>query len=561
MSKEQLAKAQQLYQAGKLQEALAIYQDFFESHNNNADIAHIIGVIHAQLENYSDAANFITAAIDINAKECSFYNSLGNVYLRQNNFADASTAFKKALQLNPRYAVAYNGLANCLINTDKLIAAEKAYNKAIDANPNYAEAYYNYALLLIKQNNIEKSIKQLKKCIEINAHHPRAQGQLGELYLNTGEFIKAITHLDNRLAMEPEHAETIHSLGVAFYGNSDYDNAIIAFEKVLTLNPKHNECYHNLANTYLKKGDTGKALNYYMRQQELMPLFESFYNIGVLLMYQERNKDAAQYFKEGLKLKPDDLSSYLNLGTIFIKLQDYDQATQYYQAAQTLKPNDTEIQHIISAISKEDTPAEAPAEYTQHLFDQYAPHYDQHLTKYLHYNVPEQIKEALFEETGITKPTWKILDLGCGTGLAGEALRATATELIGIDLSPEMITVATNKAVYDTLKITDVNSALKEYLNCDIIVAADVFTYIGDLSEIFKLAHRNLTDEGLFAFSVEKGTCESYELQQTIRYAHSKYYLETLIKSNKFTTLRFDNIVLRQQKKKPVEGYLIILRK
>ena len=99
------------------------------------------------------------------------------------------------------------------------------------------------------------------------------------------------------------------------------------------------------------------------------------------------------------------------------------------------------------------------------------------------------------------------------------------------------------------------------YQDIDLILAADVFTYVGDLSELFKKAHHTLKQTGLFAFTVEKSSTELYQLQRTIRYAHSKKYIESLIEENNFTALREDNIVLRKQKGKPVEGYLIILGK
>ena len=121
-----------------------------------------------------------------------------------------------------------------------------------------------------------------------------------------------------------------------------------------------------------------------------------------------------------------------------------------------------------------------------------------------------------------------------------------------------MVLLAKEKAIYDALNVMDVDTALAEYQENDLIVAGDVFSYIGKLDDVFKKAHTALRPKGLFAFTVEKTYVEPYELQQSIRYAHSKKYLEQLAQSNEFTILRLSNIVLRKQRKKSVEGYLFI---
>ena len=53
-----------------------------------------------------------------------------------------------------------------------------------------------------------------------------------------------------------------------------------------------------------------------------------------------------------------------------------------------------------------------------------------------------------------------ILDLGCGTGLAGAAFRPLAARLDGIDLSPAMIEKARARGIYDHLAVADLETAL-----------------------------------------------------------------------------------------------------
>lgn len=82
----------------------------------------------------------------------------------------------------------------------------------------------------------------------------------------------------------------------------------------------------------------------------------------------------------------------------------------------------------------------------------------------------------------------RILDAGCGTGLCGDFLKKYASfrGLEGVDLSAGMLREAAAKKVYNKLicrEITDwLNNVKARY---GLVVSADVFTYIGDLENLF----------------------------------------------------------------------------
>src|SRR5262249_30027541 len=151
--------------------------------------------------------------------------------------------------------------------------------------------------------------------------------------------------------------------------------AISIFKKVQALDSKHPNCNYDLATAALREGNYENALAYYLRQLEICPTPETYYNIGVLLMYQERNQEATQYFKEAEKLYADYFTTHLNLGAILLKANLIKEAIPYYQNSFRLKPDDPEIQHILTALTQTEAPNHAPADYLQHLFDQYAHFY------------------------------------------------------------------------------------------------------------------------------------------------------------------------------------------
>lgn len=561
MNDKKVKEAEAFLKNGELEKALEIYFEILKEVPDHPEISHIVGIIFAKKGDFKKALNYIDKALKLKPDEAAFYNSKGNIYSIQNNIKEALRAYQKAIQIDPKYAYAHNNIGKCLYLQKKLSEAEKAYKTALSLLPNYTDAHYNLGILFANLGKNKAAEKELKKVIALNENYVPAYGQLAEVYLNMGNPKKAIDNYLNRLQFQPDHIDSWHGLAQALIQENEIEKAIEAFEKVLILDDNYPEINHSLANAYLKSGDPDKALNYYFRQISKMPMMESYFNMGVIFMNKNRNKDAIQYFEQAAKSNPDYLPIYVNLGAIYLKLNNVDMAIKNYKKALELKPNDVEIKHILSAISEEKTPEAAPKEYLEHLFNQYSSFYDQHLTKHLQYKVPEALYNMIEEETEIEAPIWKILDLGCGTGLCGEYFKKIAKELIGIDVSSKMIEVAKEKNIYDNLIVGDIQTHIDKYKEFDLIIAADVFTYIGELSILFHKIHETLKPGGFFAFSVEKTETEPYELQKTIRYAHSKKYLKSLIEKNNFIEHRFDNLVLRKQYQRPIEGFLVLLQR
>ena len=146
--------------------------------------------------------------------------------------------------------------------------------------------------------------------------------------------------------------------------------------------------------------------------------------------------------------------------------------------------------------------------YVRHLFDQFSHDYDARMIGQLGYAAP-QILQDLAAMVMPGREDLAVLDLGCGTGLAGLAFRPLAARLDGIDLSPAMIEKARVRGIYDHLDVADLESALAAPGPAyDLILAADTLVYLGDLGAVFQAAHARLAPDGFFLFTVEQAEQE-----------------------------------------------------
>jgi predicted TPR repeat methyltransferase len=199
--------------------------------------------------------------------------------------------------------------------------------------------------------------------------------------------------------------------------------------------------------------------------------------------------------------------------------------------------------------------------YVTNLFDQYAGRFDRELVESLRYNAPALLRAALDRVAG-ERRYGRVLDLGCGTGLMGEAIRDRADELVGVDLSKNMLAAAGRKKIYDRLIAGDLLQTLAaETAPFDLILAADVFVYLPDLKPVFAAAAAKLSAEGLFGFTTETHDEEGAILRETLRFAHGEEHLRLAAKAAGLEILLLDRVSTRRERNIPVEGLLAVLRR
>ncbi len=197
-----------------------------------------------------------------------------------------------------------------------------------------------------------------------------------------------------------------------------------------------------------------------------------------------------------------------------------------------------------------------PPELIAELFDTYSTSFEQHLTQGLAYTVPQALVALVAPGTDL-----HVLDLGCGTGLAGVELRPFARTLVGSDLSPRMIVRAGERRIYDELHCEDLVATVARARDVDLIVAADVFIYVGALEPTFAACATALRTGGALAFSVERGETEGVVLRSTLRYAHGDVYIRGLAAAHELVVERAERSVLRIDNGQPVNGELYVLRR
>ena len=275
---------------------------------------------------------------------------------------------------------------------------------------------------------------------------------------------------------------------------------------------------------------------------------------------------AADILAQTVELVPCFATAWFALGAIRNRLGDHDGAVAAFGKARDADPDDYHGARLqLARLGAGEAVPAMTQTYVRRLFDQYAERYDAALTEHLDYRGPPLLRaavEAAMGAAGRRLRFGSMLDLGCGTGLGGAAFRDCVDWLVGVDLAPAMIARAQTKGLYDRL----ITAALADFLKQEaaeqgtyhLVLAADVFVYVSDLTPIVAGATKVLALDGVFAFTVETHEGDGVKLLPTLRYAHGENYVRDALGAAGLAPVHLGQAAVRSEKGMPVHSLVVV---
>lgn len=370
------------------------------------------------------------------------------------------------------------------------------------------------------------------------------------------------------LELDPAHAEALHRLGSLRREDGDAGAAIRLLSRSLAVRPGHAHALNNLGGAYRDAGKPGLAYLALSAAADAMPGDARVrVNLGATLIELRRYGEAADALHEAVSLDPACDEGHHLLASALYRLHlggAVDDAVHRARAWLAACPEAPLPRHSLAALGGEPPPPAASTDWVRTVFDRFGPSFDTHL-RALSYGVPARIGEMA--RGGPTAGNARVLDLGCGTGLCGEHLRPLARHLAGVDLSRGMLAQAQAKGFYDWLAEGDIVTFLEDQPAgaWDLIVAADVFIYVGDLVPLLRSLSAALAAGGRFLFSIEaagRGADEhGYELHASGRYRHAEDHVRRIVAGHGLVIDRVEDAVIRMERGAPVVGRIFVAAK
>lgn len=443
--------------------------------------------------------------------------------------------------------------------TGRYADAEKLSLSITQEFPEHQFAWKVLAVVLKLTGRISESLVASQKSVQLGPLNAEAHNNLAVLLKELGRLKEAEVSYKKAIELKPDYAEAHSNLAIILKEQSRLKEAEACYRQAIKLKPDYAEAHYNMGNTLKELGRLEEAEASYVQAITLKPDYVKAYNnLGVMLQEQGRLDEAEVSYKKAITLKPDYADFYANLGNT---LRDQDkllEAKLNYKKAIELKSDSKKFKHIFDALTGKTTNF-APREYVEVLFDNYAINFENSLVNKLEYKTPNKIVEMIVAKNPNIQ-LGSVLDLGCGTGLIGDEIKKYCSNLEGVDLSKLMLEKASAKNIYDKLEHKDIVEYLStEDLDFNYFISSDVFVYVGNLSEIFRLIKSRNKSKGKFVFSTEHTDRDGFFLEQTGRYSHSKKYIESLCNKFGYKLSHFEVVNLRKNKNKFIIGGLYFL--
>ncbi len=573
-------KALSLHNEGALNQAESLYLQILDTNPQNSDIWNLLGLIAQSKSNQKQAINSFINAIKYSPKPFApYYFNLGISYKALGQYYNAKENFMKATDIDNNLKEAWNYLGLIYQNLGDTKNRDEPFIKAIEIDDSYIEAKTN---LYFCNNNKDSLIKLLDK----EEYYPNYM--YAKILVAENKYKKAIKYLEIAYSLAPYYTLIILELARCYQALENNDIAIEYYYKAYNIDCNDIEAILGIADIHLIKEEFAKAEKFYKLSFNITRNIAGAYlNYGISLYKQNRVYEALEAYRSAVVLSPDTPEISYNLALILKELGEYEEALglmfNAHQKDNTnelfsinisetltmlfevnaelalkiahnwneLEPDNLFSKRILDAFTNSNKQSSRhDIQFTQKIFDNFASSYENTME-----NLNTQIIDTLIQKRGVLKG--RVLDLGCGTGLAAQKLKNEDNLFIGVDISSKMLEIAKSKNIYDNLHCIDIvkfisKNSVKD--NFDIVLALDVFCYIGNIEKLVS----KLSGVELW-FTIESANNDinkDYYLDSNNRYKHKEEYIFQLLQKNGFKNICNYHTVLRQENGSDVQGVI-----
>ncbi|TGQ71432.1 MAG: tetratricopeptide repeat protein [Mesorhizobium sp.] len=264
-----MQQALQLHQAGRRQEAEAIYRQVLERKANHAAAAHFLGLLLHQTGRSDEGLDLLERSVSLQPRNPDFLNNFGTVMRDLGRVPAAVDFFRGAVDLRPDQLAARDNLGSSLKQLGRFEEAEDIF----------------------------------RGTVQRNGFHVRARIGLAETLQEAGRLDEALAVFREALTIRPKDAELLHGLGVGLMEKGKLDEAADLFRQALAISPGMARAWLML--TQVKRQKEGDAELAGMEAQHAKAAPDSLARMQLAFGLGKANDDlkdygkAFDYFAEG----------------------------------------------------------------------------------------------------------------------------------------------------------------------------------------------------------------------------------------------------------------------
>lgn len=185
---EMAQAAQAAIQRDDLPAAADIYQRMLALAPRSAEIHHLLGLVHAEQQQWAEARREFARAIELDGDNAAFHHELGNALQALEAFPGAVAAYRQALQLRPDDTDSWINLGNALYKGGDRETARHCYERALQQSPDSAVAMNNLGKSHYDLRDIDSAMHWYDKALQIDPEYAEAHFNRAAALLLRGDY-------------------------------------------------------------------------------------------------------------------------------------------------------------------------------------------------------------------------------------------------------------------------------------------------------------------------------------------------------------------------------------
>ncbi len=366
--------AEMLEKRGDIQTALKSYIVGVENgetlltDKEKSDYRFKIGMIYFKMGEYGQAIKYFDYLIQ-NKKEyyseaqervVDSYTQLAALSL-QTNTDKAIEYLKKALETNPKSKSVLFYLGKIYFDLNRFDEAIEYFTNLKNIDTKYKDLHYYLGMCFKNLGDDSKAKISFEQEFASNPDHFDSLCELGDYYFEGGDYDKAERHFDKAKEKYPEKFRGYLGLGKVFRMQRKNDKAMENLQKVLEYSPNHPEANLNLGAIYKDQEKYDQAKEFFQQvidnvratekdrkltRTEIKLYSEALIKKGEIDIILGQPRSAMDFFRDALKMQPNNSDAFYYLGEAFKKLKDFKSAEAHYKKA--ISMNSNEVKYYLS---------------------------------------------------------------------------------------------------------------------------------------------------------------------------------------------------------------------
>src|SRR5690606_10791809 len=298
------------------------------------------GLSEYELNDFANAADDLTKAIALGAKDIPAYAALANIAFSQKRWADATKYYDEVIKGGSTDAGVHESRGIARLPGGDTAGAVSDFDKALTIDGSLKTARYNRGAIRFRQADYANALRDLEAAGDAG-NAGDLDRMMGIALYHTGNREKASPYLEKTVASGTTDKEALRLAGYMRYDKGDYPGAVDALTRAETSGAKEPELYLKRGLSHYQTSAFDKAVSDLEKAgTESLEAVEAH---GISLVKLQREKEALALLEKAVSLGSKNADVHYALGNAAFLADEFTKAIQAYDRAIGLGANNEVI--------------------------------------------------------------------------------------------------------------------------------------------------------------------------------------------------------------------------